>query len=191
MKTVLVGGALIFGMTALPVLSAPVLQPADPQPGDLTEGLIVVYAESPGKIRNLDAAREALDSMGAKGTPLRGLDYRDTDDGDPVMTAAQAHNVAADISGYIRFDEPGTYVFEVYSNDGVETKIGDEVVGWSDAVQGCEGNGEFTAEVPSAGWYSFSTLYFQKGGSSCLMMKWGKEGDEKLEWVPNDVFGFK
>lgn len=151
-------------------------------------GLEVVYAEAPKKIKSLEQARELIDTIGAPADPVPAFDFRDTNDGDPVMTANQPHNVAAHLNGLMRIDDPGVYQFEVYSNDGVETKLAGETIGFFDGVQGCEGNGVVEVEIPEAGWYELTTLYFQKGGSSCLMMKWAKDGQE-LEWVPNDIFG--
>lgn len=173
-------------------LSAPVkLTPANPQPSGLKQGLSVVYAEPGSKIRSLNKAKLWVEDRGRPGKPLRGLDYRDTDEGDPVMTATDHYNVAAAITGYIKFDAPGVYTIEMHSNDGVEAKISGETVGYEPQVtSGCEAHRRIDVEVPSAGWYDFSTLYFQKNGTSCLMMKWGKDG-QKLSWVPNNAFGYK
>lgn len=176
--------AVLAGTASLAVETAELA----PVQTDVKPGLTVIYAEAPKKIKSLEQAREWIDTIGAAADPVPAFDFRDTEDGDPVMTASQPYNVAAEITGLIRIDEPGMYQFEVYSNDGAETKLGGQTIGYYDGTQPCEGNGVTEVEIPEAGWYELTTLYFQKGGSSCLMMKWGKDGQD-LEWVPNDIFG--
>ncbi|EEE39079.1 hypothetical protein RKLH11_2925 [Rhodobacteraceae bacterium KLH11] len=165
------------------------LKPASPQPSPQA-GLDVKYAwlgNPPRKIQNL-AKAESLLKKAKSGPPLRGLDYRETDDGDPVLTFGEAYNVAAEITGYIRFDEPGIYELETWSNDGIDAWVGGQQFGYLNGRQPCAANQRTEVEVPQAGWYPLHIKYFQKYVGSCLMMKWGKSG-EKLKWTPNNAFG--
>lgn len=190
MKTIVTGAVTALAVfAASAALAAPQLKPASKQSG-MKSGLSVKYAwagNPPAKIQSLSAAKSMLGSA-KTGTPLRGLDYRDTNEGDPVLTYSKAMNVAADIRGYIRFDAPGVYEIETWSNDGVSAQIGGQMVGKVDGRQGCEANQRVAVEVPQAGWYDLRVSYFQKYGTACLMMKWGKQG-QKLQWVPNSAFG--
>lgn len=165
------------------------LKPASPQPSPKS-GLSVKYAwggEPPSKIQSIDSAKQMMG--GAKrGKPLRGLDYRDTNEGDPVLTYNKAMNVAAEIQGYIRFDAPGVYEIETWSNDGIDARISGQSVGYFSGRQGCDANQRVEVEVPQAGWYDLKMHYFQKYGTACLMMKVGKKGG-KLKWAPNNIFG--
>ncbi|WP_298937171.1 PA14 domain-containing protein [uncultured Ruegeria sp.] len=185
-------GAMAFtiALIAGAAVAAPLkLQPASPQPSPKA-GLDVKYAwegNPPRKIQNLSKVDHLLKKAKA-GPPLKGLDYRDTEDGDPVLTFGKAYNVAADISGYIRFDSAGVYELETWSNDGLEAWVGGQQIGYVNGRQPCEANQRTEVEVPQAGWYPLKIKYFQKYGSSCLMMKWGKQG-ERFTWTPNDVFG--
>lgn len=185
-------GAMAFAIALIAgaAVAAPLkLQPASPQPSPKA-GLDVKYAwegNPPRKIQNLSKVDHLLKKAKA-GPPLKGLDYRDTEDGDPVLTFGKAYNVAADISGYIRFDSAGVYELETWSNDGLEAWVGGQQIGYVNGRQPCEANQRTEVEVPQAGWYALKIKYFQKYGSSCLMMKWGKQG-ERFTWTPNDVFG--
>ncbi|WP_299892358.1 PA14 domain-containing protein [uncultured Ruegeria sp.] len=185
-------GAMAFAIALIAgaAVAAPLkLQPASPQPSPKA-GLDVKYAwegNPPRKIQNLSKVDHLLKKAKA-GPPLKGLDYRDTEDGDPVLTFGKAYNVAADISGYIRFDSAGVYELETWSNDGLEAWVGGQQIGYVNGRQPCEANQRTEVEVPQAGWYPLKIKYFQKYGSSCLMMKWGKQG-ERFTWTPNDVFG--
>lgn len=178
--------ALIAGVA----ISAPLkLQPVNPQPSPQA-GLNVKYygtGNQHKKIRDLSQAKSLL-SQAQPGKPLRGLDYADTSKGEDVMTFDGAYNVAAEVTGYMRFDLPGTYELETWSNDGIEAWVGGQQIGYVTGIQGCEANQRTEVEVPEAGWYPLKIIYFQKLGSSCLMMKSGKQG-ERFTWTPNDVFG--
>lgn len=186
--TGIVAGLTIVMSTAL--AAAPLkLTPASPQPSP-KPGLAVKYAwagEPPSKIQSIDSARQMIGSA-KRGKPLSGLDFRDTNEGDPVLTFNKSMNVAADITGYIRFDAPGVYELETWSNDGIDARVGGQQVGYFSSRQPCEANQRVEVEVPQAGWYDLKMVYFQKYGTACLMMKWGKKGS-KLKWVPNNVFG--
>lgn len=194
MKQVLIWMVAVIGLVfTTAAMAAPLkLKPASPQPGGLKSGLSVRYAYAgppPSEIDHIDVAKSMLGSA-KRGAPLRGLDYRDTKEGNPVLTFKETYNVAADIRGYIRFDAPGIYTIETWSNDGIDARIGGQRVGYFAVRQGCQGNNQIEVEVPSAGWYDLRISYFQKYGTACLMMKWGKKG-RGLKWVPNSVFGYK
>lgn len=165
------------------------LAPADPQPSAaaLAEGLAVSYAY-PSQIRTLADAARALEKA-KPGEPLIGLSYLDGSDGEITLTSDSAHKVAAAISGYIRFDAPGSYALEVISNDGVEVTIGGQQVAFFDGIHGCESAGVTQVQVPQAGWYPLKATYFQRKGSACLLMDWTPPGGE-MEPVPDEAFAY-
>lgn len=160
------------------------LEPADPQPTDLKQGLAVKYAKA--SVRTLAEAAQHLDGA-SPGKPLEGLDYRDTADGDPTLTSGTATKIVAGISGYVRFDEPGTYFMDFLSNDGLQMTIGGQEVVYLDGVHPCEASEEVEVSIPQAGWYALEALYFQRKGTACLHMRAGM--DEPV-WMENDAFGY-
>ncbi|WP_299961768.1 PA14 domain-containing protein [uncultured Roseobacter sp.] len=163
------------------------LTPADPQPdpGALTPGLAVSYASIPSSVRDLAGAQDALERKAAPGAPLIGLSYDDTDTA--TLTSGMAEKVAADISGYIHFDAAGTYTLDFLNNDGLALSIGGEQVALYDGVHACGYAGEIDVEVPQAGYYSLEATFFQRKGTSCLMMEWGPDSDG-LAPVPDSAF---
>lgn len=162
------------------------LEPADPQPASLNEGLAVVY-NLDANPRTLDDAFEALD--GARpGKPLLGMDYRDTEDGTETLTSGTAHKVVAGISGYVRFDEAGIYLVDFMSNDGLQMSIGGQEVAFFDGVHPCEATETVEVEVPEAGWYAMEGVYFQRKGTACLLMR---AGIGEPVWMENDAFGYE
>lgn len=194
MKTVLMGAIAALGVLAATAgVSAPAkLSPANPQPGGLKSGLSVDYSYvAEGlHIKSLADARRALRAGATRGPALRGLDYRDTNTGEPTLTSKRAENVAAAIKGYIRFDAPGVYEIDFFTNDGLDASIGGVQVGHFDGRQPCDSTYVTEVEVPQPGWYPFEATYFNRLNTSCLMMRWAPKG-KPMKWVPNGVFGYK
>ncbi len=189
----------LMSMAAVSLLCASVafaaplkLTPASPQPGGLKSGLSVsyAYATEDQDFRSLANARSALKARGKRGKPLRGLDYRDTNLGENTLTSSKSEQVAASVNGYIRFDSPGVYTLDFFTNDGLLATIGGQQVGKFDGRQTCDSTFSTEVEVPSAGWYKFNALYFNRLNTSCLMMRWAAKGGA-MKWVPNNVFGRK
>ncbi|MEM6891112.1 MAG: PA14 domain-containing protein [Pseudomonadota bacterium] len=165
------------------------LSPADPQPnsGALTQGLAVNYAKLPKNARELAVAKRALAKNGEPGAPIAGLTYDDTAEGAKVLTSDRFELLGADISGYVKFDKPGTYVLDFLTNDGLEIFIGGQQVGLYDGIHACGYAGEVQVSVPKAGYYPLEATYFQRKGTACLMMEWGSDPDS-LEFVTSDAF---
>lgn len=181
-----VGVLCATGLAAAPLK----LKPANPQPSGVKSGLNVVYgyADEGAHIKSLADARAVLKKSAERGAPLKGLDYRDTNEGEKTLTSKRALNVAARITGYVRFDEPGVYDIEFLTNDGLSAKIGGQRVGFFDGRQPCDSTTIVQVEAPSAGWYPLDAVYFQRLGTACLHMKMGPAGG-KRRWMPNSAFG--
>ncbi len=166
------------------------LKPAKPQPAALSEGLAVEYA-FPGDVQSLRDAYVSLGTRGKPGAPMTaGLNYLAGSGNRQALTSGQEHRVAARITGYMKFDAPGDYTLEVYSNDGIQITLGGREIVKVDAKRGCDPTGEVEVRVPSAGWYEIEALYWQRKGGSCLIMEWAGEGGA-LDVVPASAFGFK
>lgn len=185
-KVALAAAVILAPLTAQAQVLA--LSPADPQPSasSLSPGLAVTYAY-PSEVKNLAQARRALKKWGEPGEPLAGLAYDDTNEGDITLTSKQAMKVAAGITGYIKFDAPGTYTLDFLNNDGLEISIGGQTVGDYDEVHACGYAGEVEVSVPKAGFYPLEASYFQRKGTACLMMEWGPDSDG-LDIVPDSAF---
>ena len=172
------------GMAGAEVLK---LTPADPQPSGLKPGLNVSYAY-PDDVKTLADAQAALNLKSERGTPLTGLDYRDTSEGQSALTSKREHYVAAKITGYVKFDAPGAYKIEFLTNDGLDARIGGQRVGYESQRTPCDTTRIVDVDVPEAGWYPVDILWFQRWSSSCLHMKWGPAGGKRT-WTPNAAFG--
>lgn len=189
MKLLKILATCVAALSASAALAAPLkLEPANPQPSGLRPGLAVKYALPEGQIKTMSQADEFLKSA-KPGKPLAGLDYWDTEEGEPTLTSGKAWWVAADISGYVRFDAPGTYVIDFLTNDGLRMFIGGKKVMFWDKRTACEPTNAVEVEVPVAGWYPLRAQFFQNQGTACLHMRAGPKGS-KVDWMPNAAFGY-
>ncbi len=187
LRTLTLATGLIAGLAAAAVAAPVQLTPADPQPTGLKPGLSVRYAY-PSDVKSLGAARNALKYKVEQGAPLKGLDYRDTELGESVLTSTRAERVVADIRGYVRFDAPGVYTIDFLTNDGLHAVVGGQLVGEFDGRQACEETFAVEVEVPQAGWYPLQALWFQRTNTACLHMRAAPAG-KRPTWMPNAAFG--
>ncbi|MEM7438380.1 MAG: PA14 domain-containing protein [Pseudomonadota bacterium] len=164
------------------------LKLANPQPEAVTAGLSVQYAY-PDDVKSLRDAYIAIGIGAEPGAVMdKGLNYISSDEAPMALTSNKETKVAAQIKGYIKFDAPGVYKIEVFSNDGLELTIGGQEVAKVDEKRGCDPIGEVEVNVREAGYYEVEALYWQRKGSSCLQMQWAPEGAE-LDYVPASAFG--
>ncbi len=188
MKLVKIASLCAALLSAGAALAGPLkLEPADPQPSGLKAGLAVKYALPDKQIKTLAQADSALKSA-KSGTPLAGLDYWDTEEGEQTLTSGKEWWVAAAISGYVKFDAPGVYTIDFLTNDGLRAFIGGQNVANYDERTGCDPIAAVEVEVPVAGWYPLSAVYFQNQGSACLHMRAAPKGSAP-DWMPNSAFG--
>lgn len=166
------------------------LTPANPQPDEaqIKAGLAVKYSY-PGDIKTLFEA-EGWRSHGPKaGPPLIGFDYPDTLPDEKALTSDSVQFVVAFIDGYMKFDKPGTYQLEFHSNDGLRVKISGQQVFEFDGRHPCQPGERASVNVPEPGWYPVEALYFQRVGTSCLLLNWAPPGEE-WDWAPLEIYGY-
>ncbi|MFO7856164.1 MAG: hypothetical protein R6V44_13295 [Paracoccaceae bacterium] len=189
MGTAAAAAITILATAAAAAAQMPV-RPALPQPSasELEPGLAVRYA-FPAEVRFLGHAVAALRRDGEPGRPLVGLDYPDQGLGQPTLTSGRAEFVAAEIKGFVKFDQAGTWRLEIHSNDGVSVDIGGVAIDSFDGRRTCDTNGWIEIEAPEAGWYPVEVLFFQRFNSSCLMMRWEKP-DGTREWTPQSAWAY-
>jgi len=161
--------AALLMLTPARADDAVTLQPADPQPraSALVPGLAVKYAY-PSDVKTLHQA-ESWRGYGPKvGAPLSGLSHPETAPGERVLTADSSENVVAFIDGFMYFAAPGKYGFEFKSNDGLRVEMGGAQIYEHDGRHPCVSKGRQTLNIPSAGWYPLSAVYFQGRQTACL-----------------------
>ncbi|MGE0094245.1 MAG: PA14 domain-containing protein [Alphaproteobacteria bacterium] len=167
-------------------LAAPVpgVKPAQPQPAadKLQPGLSVNYTYM--MFSHVSEVPKA--GKGKPGPVLTNLDHR-TEFGN-VLTATNSMGVGAQINGFIKLDKPGTYTFELLSNDGVKWSVGGVVLHEDPGIHGDTPSPPIEVAVTEPGWYAFSMDYFQRKGTSALRLSWKPPGGQTMVVVPPEAF---
>ena len=160
------------------------IAPVSPAPdaAALKPGLAVFYANiSANSITDVEIA-----GRGKPGKALLHLNWQASDT--PVMTSAFANQVSAQISGFMRFPDPGTYVLKIRSNDGVRLSIGGAKVIEDPSVHAARFSQPASLVIKNTGWYKLDMLYFQKGGSAVLELYWQPPKAADFVIVPGGAF---
>lgn len=189
-KRIVVGGLgtlLLVGALAAPGLAADVIsgmKPAEPQPQNLTPGLAVEYTYA-----IMNNISELKGRKFEPGPPLPNLESK-VGDG-TVLTSKTRDGVGAVITGFIRFEKPGVYGFDVTSNDGVRVEIGGKLLYEDPGVHADDTSERIDVKIDQPGWYPIQVLYFEKRYTSTLILRWLGPGEKgKLQPVPAKAFGF-
>lgn len=166
---------------AAPLMGA---KPAQPQPAadKLQPGLSVNYLYM--MFSHVSEVPKA--GKGKPGPVLANLDHR-TDSGN-VLTATNSMGVGALINGFIKLDKPGTYTFELLSNDGVKLTIGGVLIHEDPGIHSDMTSPPVELAVTEPGWYPFSIDYFQRKGTSALRLSWKPPGGQTMVVVPPEAF---
>ena len=162
-------------------------QPADPQPdaSALAPGLAVDYYYL--KLDHLDQLYSWLSHKKPdRGAPLETIDFVANQQG-PVLGTKHGSIVAAIITGYVRFPESGQFKLLALVNDGMRLYVGqgaeepilDDPRKMSDRLVGPADN-----TVEADVWYPLKLEYYQKKGTSALVLAWMRpgvgEGEEEV-----------
>jgi hypothetical protein len=160
--------------------------PAAPQPtaSQLREGLAVDYYYG-----TFDHVRDLVSFMAYKdgdpGAPLTSLSH---DDGAAkVLTSAADDLVGAHITGYLRLRTPGTYRFQVTTNDGVRLHLGGARIHDDPGTGPARTSDPIPVQVTEPGWYPLELWYFEKRGTSTLRIAWSPPGQDGMSDLPADV----
>ena len=177
----LAGAGMLFGAATL-ASAQPVtgLKAAEPQPAaeQLSPGLAVGYVY--GRFNHI---KEFMNRKFEPGPFLPHLNWRM---GTGIVLTSKEHElVAALITGFIRFEKPGIYGFDVTSNDGVRVEIGGKLLYEDPTVHGDDTSDRIDVKIDQPGWYPLKVLYFQKKGTATLVVRWVPAGaDAKATLVP-------
>ena len=164
-------GMLVTGATLAAAQPVTGLQPAAPQPSadQLSPGLAVGYVY--GRFNHL---KEFMNKKFEPGPFLPHLNWRM---GTGIVLTSKEHElVGALITGFIRFEKPGTYGFDVTSNDGVRLEIGGKLLYEDPTVHGDDTSDRIDVKIDQPGWYPLKILYFQKKGTATLAVRWAPAG---------------
>jgi hypothetical protein len=179
-------GALVVVATTARAEMLTGLKAADPQPSadKLAPGLAVSYVF--GIFNHINEFKTKKLEAGA---PLPHLDYRMGEGA--ILTTKEKDGVGALITGFIRFEKPGTYGFDVTSNDGVRVEIGGKLLYEDPVVHADDTSDRIDVKIDQPGWYPIQVLYYEKKRTATLVLRWvppGNDAKAKPVAVPAAAF---
>lgn len=172
--------------SAWPDLAAAAPKAAHPQPSaqELRDGLAVEYYFAKfNHVRELETWMKYRD--GKPGAPLSALDF--AGGAGDVLTSGSDDLVGARITGYIKFERPGPYRFQVTSNDGVRVSLGGEKIYEDPNVHPDRTSNPIPVTIEQAGLYRLEVLYFEKKNTSTLQVSWSPPGSNGFVFLPATV----
>jgi hypothetical protein len=161
------------------------LTPAEPQPtaAQLAPGLAVQYTY--GIMNHID---ELKGRKFESGPALPTLDHK-VGEG-TVLTSKARDGVGAIITGFIHFDRPGIWGFNVTSNDGVRVEVAGKLLYEDPTVHSDDTSDRVDVKIERPGWYPIAVHYFEKRYTSTLVLRWIGPGEKgKPAPVPARAFG--
>ena len=182
----MVAGALVVALTTAGAQTLTGLKAAEPQPtpDKLAPGLAVSYVF--GIFNHINEFKTKKFEPGA---PLAHLDYRMGEGA--ILTTKERDGVGALITGFIRFEKPGTYGFDVTSNDGVRVEIGGKLLYEDPAVHSDDTSDRIDVKIDEPGWYPIQVLYYEKKRTATLVLRWVPPGGAaKAKPVPVPAAAF-
>ncbi len=179
-------GLTAAGLSGPAAADAIGVKPANPQPAAeaLVPGLAAEYIFR--LVRSISSFEDSDDWR--KGKPLQRLKYRSGTGG--VLTSGQGDGVCARITGFIKLDQAGRYLFSTRSNDGVRVTIDGMEVIEDDGVHTDQFSSNAEVTVPEPGWYSLQVLYFERKNTSTLELHWQPPDKQEFEVVPAEAFAY-
>jgi len=118
-----------------------------------------------------------------RGAPLANLNFVANEQG-PVLSSDRGSVIVAVITGFVRFPESGKFKLLALVNDGMRLWVGqdnskpvlDDPRKLSDRLVG-----PADISVEAGVWYPMKLEYFQKKGTSALVLAWMRPGADEGE----------
>lgn len=153
---------------------------------DLNSGLAVIYFYyiSGTDIGSLPQGENIL-KMGVPGPPITNLDNRFKNN--EIFQSGAASEVGLEMSGYIRLDKKGSYLFKANSNDGFRLYINNNLIIDDPYYHSDTLSPESVFNVLEPAWYPIKIRYFQRKGTATLQLFWKSPGDDKFSIVPAEA----
>jgi len=165
------------------------LEPMPPQPAEepLRPGLSVLYFDNffERHIKKLPTGDKAL-KKGKPGKPVLYLGHKFGFKN--VFDSGRNRGVGMQMTGRLRFDRVGEYVFKANSNDGFRMFIDGRMILDDPTVHADRFSDPATVQIDAVGWYPLMIQYFQRKGTATLELYWQPPETGEFRVVPPEVF---
>lgn len=177
----------------------PRLSHPQPETAGLRAGLAVKYhryrfrsvkkSNEKTELRHIDDMPDvaAMEMKGYDGPPVTRLTHR-AGRGGEVFDSGADRLICVQLRGLIRFDRAGEYRLRAESNDGVRIFVDDRLVIDDPSWHSDRMSRPATVDIREPGWYPLLVRYYQRKGTSALLLHWQPPGDEGFALVPAEAY---
>ena len=139
------------------------------------------------KYRNIDRmpSDERIMAEGVTKKPILKIDHQFG--GGNVFDSRRNQGVGMLILGFIKFDKPGEYRFQVLSNDGVRIFLGNRVIINDPTVHSDQFAESLGVVIEQEGWIPLRIKYFQRKGTAALSFRWKTPDMDSYAPVPPEA----
>jgi hypothetical protein len=107
---------------------------------------------------------------------------------DLVFDSGVSQGIGIQMSGFLKFSEPGKYTLKTKSNDGISVWICDKRIVWHPGIHSDHFSDEVVLDIQKPGWYPLMIKYFQRKGTSAIAMYWILPGETNFSIIPADAY---
>jgi hypothetical protein len=186
-----VSAALLVAGLSMGAAAAEAPKPLTPQPttAELADGLRAqIYV---ARFQHIDDLLRFIEAA-PKPSETRTLPELNFAWGDGnVLGTTSSDLVGAKISGFIRFDQPGTWHLKVTSNDGVRLVVGGVQLFEDPEIHGDSDSPPLSVNIAAPGWYPIDILYYEKKGTATLKLFWQPPKQADFAPVPAAAFAHR
>ncbi len=138
--------------------------------------------------RNIDQMPKdaSMISEGRAGRPVAFLDHRFQGS---IFDSGAEKGVGVFLTGYLKMEKAGRYLFKAMSNDGIRVLVNGEVVVLDPTVHSDRFSPVGEIRVDKPGWYPLTVKYFQRKGTARIELYWQPPEVDAFELVPAAAYG--
>ena len=162
------------------------LNPVEVAADKLRPGLAVRYFFQDFKHVDAMPTGAAIAKDGRLGKPILQLHQRSSKGA--LFDSGANELFGMHITGLIRLERAGDYVFVAKSNDGVRVQLGDKRIIDDPEVHADRFSIPTTVKIVKPGWYPLTVQYFQRKFTAALELHWQAPGENEFSPVPAEVF---
>jgi len=178
--------AAFSGWWAVQAQSIAGLNPVEVAADQLQPGLAVRYFLQDFKHVDAMPTGAAIVKDGRLGKPIPQLNQRSNKGA--LFDSGTNELFGMHITGLIKLEQAGDYMFVAKSNDGIRVQLGDKRVVDDPDVHADRFSTPTAVKITKPGWYPITVQYFQRKFTAALELHWQPPGKNEFSPVPAEVF---
>ncbi|MBI5593182.1 MAG: hypothetical protein HY881_22185 [Deltaproteobacteria bacterium] len=121
------------------------------------------------------------------GKPILFLDHH-FNKKDLIFDSGVSEGIGIQMSGFLKFSEPGKYTLKTLSNDGICVWVGGKRIVYHPGVHTDHFSNEVVLDIQKPGWYPLMIKYFQRIGTAAIVMYWKAPGQSSFSVIPAEAY---